>query len=84
MANDDTDRAVRALIDAAWLGEWDRPIDGHDLTSCVATVLRVVRDDLVMAWQNGELWDLLGAERFLNERITALTGKPTTTGDTTE
>lgn len=75
------DRAVQALIADAWLGEW---VDGHDLSSAVATVLRVVRDDIVMAWQAGEISDLLGAERLLNERIEALTGKPTMTGDTTE
>lgn len=82
MANDD--RAVQALINDGWLGEWDAPIEEWNLRGGAALVMRVMRDDLVMAWQAGEISDLLGAERFLNERIAALTGRPTTTGDTTE
>lgn len=78
------DRAVQALINECWLGEWERPVDGHDLAEAAALVIRVARDDLVMAWQDGQISDLLGAERLLNERIVALTGRPTITGDTTE
>lgn len=51
--------------------------------SDVAVVLRATRDDLVMAWQAGEIYDLLGAERWLNARIRSL-GVETVTGDTTE
>jgi hypothetical protein len=81
----DTNRAVQALIDDSWLGEWERPIDGHDLKGAVAIVTRVIRDDLYMAWQAGEINDLAGAEWFLNRQIEALVpGRRALTGDTTE
>lgn len=80
----DTNRAVQALIDECWLGEWERPIDGHDLKNAVATVARVLRDDLYMAWQSGQIRDLSGAEEFLNAQIEALIGRRSLTGDTTE
>lgn len=76
----DKDRAVQALNEMTWAvvpGECDLP-------AAAARVIRVVRDDLIMAWDAGQIRDLLDAERLLNERIVALTGRPTTTGDTTE
>lgn len=77
------DRAVRALIDDGWTGEWDWPIGPADLANGAALVIRVIRDDLVMAWQDGRVTTLLDAEKFLNDRITVLSGRPTTSGDTT-
>jgi hypothetical protein len=81
--SDTKDRAVRALIADAWLGEWERPVDGHDLSNAVALVLRTIRDDLVMAEQRGEIRRLSDVEEALNERIFNLTGRQTVTGDTT-
>ncbi len=48
-----------------------------------AQILREERDALIMAWQDGQLNSLIGAEKFLNSRINAL-GITTITGDTTE
>ena len=60
---------------------------GSEAAEVIADVapilLRVVRDDLVMAWQAGTISDLLDAEYWLNNRIRALTEQNTTTGDTT-
>lgn len=77
------DRAVQALINDGWLGEWDTPIEPTDLANGVALVLRIVRDDIVMAWQEGRIEQLLDVEALLNARIATLTMRPTTTGDTT-
>ncbi len=78
------DRAVQALINDGWTGDWGETLKVSDLTGGVALVLRVFRDDLVMAWQNGDVADLLGAEEWMNARIRELTDRPTITGDTTE
>lgn len=56
----------------------------------VAVVLRCVRDDIVMAWQRGELRGIPDVEVWLNRRIDALLADApldarfTITGDTTE
>lgn len=73
----DTNRAVQALRETGWL-------DADELKDTVALVTRVVRDDLYMAWQAGQIRDLAGAEWFLNEQIEKLTGRRSPTGDTTE
>lgn len=78
-----TDRAVQALINDAWEGEWERPVEVDDLTNAVAIVTRHVRDDIVMAWQAGDIRRLADVEEFLNEGIFGLTGRPSVTGDTT-
>lgn len=78
------DRIIRELINAGYSGEWDRPVDGWDLGAIAALVLRIARDDFVMAWQDGRVRHVADAERWLNDRIRSLGVGPTTTGDTTE
>jgi hypothetical protein len=73
----DTNRAMQALIYDGW------PVT-DELRDAVALVTRVVRDDLYMAWQAGQIRDLNGAEALLNAQIEALTGQRSLTGDTTE
>jgi hypothetical protein len=73
----DTNRAMQALIYDGW------PVT-DELRDAVALVTRVVRDDLYMAWQAGEIRDLLDVEGFLNSAVAELTGRPAVTGDTTE
>ena len=77
-------RAVQALINDGWTGEWDWAIGPDDIKNGVALVTRVIRDDLYMAWQANEINDLAGAEWLLNQQIEALTGSRSLTGDTTE
>lgn len=48
-----------------------------------AQIMREERDALILAWQNGVIVDLLGAERLMNARIEGL-GVESITGDTTE
>jgi hypothetical protein len=48
-----------------------------------AQIIREERDAFLLGWLDGEIADLLAAERFLNQRIAAL-GVSTITGDTTE
>jgi hypothetical protein len=77
----DTDRAVVALRESLY-----DPIDwrnGVGQEKTVALILRVVRDDIVLAYQMGRIRSVEDVERALNARITALTGEATTTGDTT-
>lgn len=85
------DRAVRALFDfvdspapedATYTAE-----DVTEASGAVAVVLRVIRDDMATAEQDGSLTveghSLIAMERYLNTRIRSLTGQDTTTGDTT-
>lgn len=48
-----------------------------------AQIIREERDQLILAWVEGRLNNMTGAECFLNARIRAL-GVNTMTGDTTE
>ena len=77
------DRAVQALIDAAWKGQWDSPITDEDLAQGVAIVARVLRDDIAMAWINGDISTVVQVEQFLNRRIQSLVGGSPVTGDST-
>jgi hypothetical protein len=78
------DRAVQALIDHGWTGEWDWTIGPDDLANGVALVLRTVRDDLILEHLNGRIQTLIQVEDFINARVEKLTGQRTITGDTTE
>lgn len=44
--------------------------------------LRLMRDEIVLKWQNGEIRSVADVERHMNETIRAL-GVETITGDTT-
>lgn len=74
------DRAVQALMDDGWGGNWT--IGPDDLINGVALVLRTVRDDLLLLYVKGQIRTLDEVENYLNARVTALTGRSTVTGDT--
>lgn len=78
----DTARIERAAAELRSTGRYGSEAV-ETATDAAPVIARIIRDDIVMAWQEGRIADLLDVERMLNERIAALSGRPTTTGDTT-
>lgn len=79
----ETDRAVQALLDENWplAGEF---ASNADLAEAVSIALRVIRDDMYIAYQAGQVRSVEDVEAYLNLRIKRLSGASTNTGDTTE